>query len=273
MTKKQPRRHVYDSIAQLYDRARPGYPEALFDDIVAYADLTAGARILEIGCGTGQASLPLAQRGFALDCIELGAELAKVAREKLAPFPKATVIQADFDRVNLDRAPYDLVLSATAFHWLDPATRFDKVHRLLKARGALALFWHRPAVTAASNAFVDAAQQVYRDKAPELTRRYQPAVHPDEVATEYSELIPASGLFDRLAIRKHYVATNYSARAYTDLLATFSDHRALQPAVRHQLFRAIADLIQAEFAGRVTRETVALLYLARRKPAANVPVK
>lgn len=273
MSENLSRRRSYDKIARLYDRARPRYPAALFDDIVAYADLTAGARILEIGCGTGQASLPLAQRGFALDCIELGAQLAKFAREKLAPFPKATVIQADFDRVNLDRAPYDLVLSATAFHWLDPATRFDKVHRLLKARGALALFWHRPVVTAASNAFVDAAQQVYRDKAPELTRRYQPAVHPDEVATEYSELIPASGLFDDLEIRKHYKATEYSAGAYIDLLATFSDHRALAPAKRQHLFTAIEGLIHSQFSGAITRETVALLYLARRKPAANAPVK
>ena len=161
MAERQPRRFAYDQIARLYDRARPGYPAALFDDIVAYANLTADARILEIGSGTGQASVPLAQRGYALDCIELGVELAKVARENLARFPAVQVIRADYDRADLEPARYELVVSATAFHWLDPATRFVKAHRLLKARGALALFWHRPVVTAASRAFVDAAQQIY----------------------------------------------------------------------------------------------------------------
>ncbi len=263
MTTNQSRRQAYDQIAQLYDRARPSYPAALFDDIVAYAGLTADARILEIGCGTGQATLPLAQRGYALDCIELGAELAKVAQDNLASFPAAQVIHADFNTVDLTPARYELVLSATAFHWLDPATRFDKSHRLLKPGGTLALFWHRPVVTNVSRAFVDAIQEIYQEIAPELTRRYQPPPHPDEVGTEYAELIPASGLFDRLEIRKHYTATKYGATAYIELLDTFSDHRALDGAKRRQLFRAIEYLILSGFSGEVTRETVALLYLAQ----------
>jgi len=263
MTTNQSRRRAYDQIAQLYDRARPSYPAALFDDIVAYAGLTADARILEIGCGTGQATLPLAQRGYALDCIELGAELAKVARDNLASFPAAQVLHADFNTVDLAPARYELVLSATAFHWLNPGTRFDKAHRLLKPGGALALFWHRPVVTDASRPFVDAVQKVYKEIAPELTRRYQPPRRPDAVNTEYAELIPASGLFDRLAIRKHYTATKYRATAYIELLDTFSDHRALEEAKRRQLFRAIEYLIHSGFSGEVTRETVALLYLAQ----------
>jgi len=265
MTERLSRRLAYDPIARQYDRARPRYPAALFDDIFAYADLQPGARILEIGCGTGQASLPLAQRGYALDCVELGAALAEVAREKLAQFPKARVIQADFDKVGLAPAGYALVVAATAFHWLDPDTRFDNAQRLLKARGALALFWHRPVVTDISREFVDALQKVYRDIAPELTRRYHRPPAPDEVATEYDQLIPASGCFGELAIRKHYLATKYSAAAYTELLDTFSDHRALEPAKRRRLYRAIEALIRASFSGEVLRETVALLYLARRK--------
>ena len=266
MTERSSRRLAYDAIARQYDRARPRYPAALFDDIFAYADLKPGARILEIGCGAGQASLPLAQRGYALDCIELGAALAEFARENLAPFPNARVIQADFDTVALTPAAYDLIVSATAFHWLDPATRFGKAQRLLKARGALALFWHRPVVTDISRAFVDAVQQIYRDVAPELTRRYHRPPAPDDVSSEYTELIPASGRFDQLAIRKHYQAIKYGAAAYLELLDTFSDHRALQPALRRRLYRAIEALIVADFSGEVTRETVALLYLARSRP-------
>lgn len=273
MSENLSRRHSYDKIAQLYDRARPRYPAALFDDIIAYADLPADARILEIGCGTGQATLPLAQRGYAIDCIELGAELAKVARANLAPFPKVQVIQADFDTVALAPARYDLVLSATAFHWLDPATRFNKVHRLLQAGGTLALFWHRPVVTDTSGSFVDAVQRVYRDIAPELTRHYRRPPHPDAVTTEYAHLIPASGLFDQLAIRKHYTATQYSAATYIELLDTFSDHRALAPDKRRQLFGAIEDLIHAAYSGEIIRETVALLYLARRKSVSVVSGK
>lgn len=256
---------IHDQVAQRYDRARPGYPAALFDDIIACADLAADARILEVGCGTGQATLPLARRGYAIDCIEPGAQMVAIARANLAGFPAVTLTSIDFERFRAPPASYDLLLSATAFHWIDPEIRFRKAHHLLKPGGALALCWHRPVQTEASRHFVDAIQSVYKRFAPELTDEFENPPAPDRVTTEYEELIPASGCFARLEIRKHYVAAHYSASQYVDLLATFSDHQTLDAAKRHRLLSAIEALIAEEFAGAVIRETVALLYLARRK--------
>ena len=212
---------IHDQVAQRYDRARPGYPAALFDDIINYAGLAADARILEIGCGTGQATLPLAQRGYAIDCLEPGTQMAAIARANLANFPGVKVHGADFERFSHPPASYDLLLSATAFHWVDPKIRFRKAHDLLKSRAALALFWHRPVQTEASRDFVDAVQHIYNSVAPELTSDYVSPPHPDQVTTEYEDLIPASGYFAELEIQKHYVARTYSASAYVDLLATF----------------------------------------------------
>ncbi len=256
---------IHDQVAQLYDRARPGYPAALVDDVIAYAALVADARILEIGCGTGQATLPLAQRGYAIDCLEPGAQMAAIARANLANFPNVTVHQTNFERFSHPPASYDLLLSATAFHWVDPKIRFRKAHELLKPRGALALFWHRPVQTEASRDFTGAVQHIYKTVAPELTSDYVPPPHPDHVTTEYDDLIPASGCFSQLEILKHYVATTYSAHAYVDLLATFSDHQKLEASKRQRLLADIEQLIAEQFAGSVIRETVALLYLARRK--------
>ena len=170
-------RNSYDQVAPLYDRARPTYPAALFDDIVDYANLAEDARILEIGCGSGQATVPMAARGYAIDCIELGAQLAAIAREKLAQFPKARVINADFETVNLPACHYDIVFAATAFHWLDPTVRFKKAHELLKPAGTLALFWHRPVLTDVSWHAVNALQQVYTRVVPAMARDY--ALPPD----------------------------------------------------------------------------------------------
>ena len=258
-------RLIHDQVAQRYDRARPGYPAALFDDIIAYAGLAANARILEVGCGTGQATLPLARRGFALDCIEPGAQMIAIARANLADFPAVTLTCADFERFRAAPASYDLLLSATAFHWIDPEVRFRKAHELLKPGGTLALFWHRPVQTEASGEYVAAVQPVYMRIAPELTDGYEVPPAPDQATTEFEALIPASGCFTDLEIRKHYAVTTYSAGEYVSLLATFSDHQLLESSRRHRLLSAIETLIAAEFAGTVVRETVALLYLARRK--------
>lgn len=256
---------IHDQVAQRYDRARPGYPAALFDDIIAYAAPAADARILEAGCGTGQATLPLARRGYAIDCLEPGAQMAAIARANLAHFPAVTVHQTNFESFSHPPASYDLLLSATAFHWVDPRIRFRKARDLLKPRAALALFWHRPVQTQASREFTGAVQHIYKTVAPELTGDYKPPPHPDQAATEYEDLIPASGCFSELEIRKHYVAATYSANAYVDLLATFSDHQKLEAPKRQRLHAEIEKLIADQFAGSVIRETVALLYLARRK--------
>jgi len=264
MTETQRPLLIHDQVAQLYDRARPGYPAALFDDIITYAALAPEARILEVGGGTGQATLPLAQRGYAIDCLEPGAQMAAIARANLAGFPAVSVHLTDFERFACLPASYDLLLSATTFHWVDPKIRFRKAHDLLKSGAALALFWHRPVQTQASRDFTDAIQYVYQAVAPELTSDYMPPPHPDHVTTEYEDLIPASGCFSELEIRKHYVATTYSANAYVDLLATFSDHQKLEAHKRQRLRADIEKLITEQFAGSVIRETVALLYLARK---------
>ena len=257
-------RGSYNQIAGLYDRARPGYPEALFDDIVALSRIPPKGHILEVGCGTGQATVPMARRGFHIDAVELGGELAAIAAAKLARFPNAKVIHADFETMPMRRGHYDLLLSATAFHWIAPDLRFKRAYEALKPGRALALFWIRPALTDASRHFHDQLQEVYEQIAPQLTRYYARPPHPSEVNTEFADAIPASSLFDAPRIRKHLVATEYSADAYIDLLGTFSDHLLLPADSRRRLFDDIKALIDREFDGAIVREGVALLYVARR---------
>jgi SAM-dependent methyltransferase len=84
-------RNTFDRDALLYDKARPGYPDALFRDIIAFSNIPETGSILEIGCGTAQATLPFARRGYSIHCIELGASLAAVAERNLAPYPKVQV--------------------------------------------------------------------------------------------------------------------------------------------------------------------------------------
>src|SRR5574341_242905 len=91
------RRESFDEVAELYDKARPGYPHQLVDDLLELSDLGEGHRVLEIGSGSGQLTVPLAERGLSIVAVELGANLAGVARRKLTRFQYAEVVVADFD--------------------------------------------------------------------------------------------------------------------------------------------------------------------------------
>jgi SAM-dependent methyltransferase len=91
--------------------------------------------VLEIGCGMGQATLPFARRGYPILCVELGENLAAVARRNLSPYPRAEVLTADFEDVLLPGEAFNLAISATAFHWLGPAGAYQKVARALRPGG------------------------------------------------------------------------------------------------------------------------------------------
>ena len=131
-------RSTFNQDAERYDRARPGYPAALFDDLAELTSIGAGSRVLEIGPGTGQATRPLAERGCRVVAELHGADPAALARRNLAGFPSVDVVNAAFEAWPLPVEPFDLVLAATAFHWIDPSVRADKIADALRPGGFLA---------------------------------------------------------------------------------------------------------------------------------------
>src|SRR5579875_2189998 len=125
-------RHIFNSAAQLYHRARPDYPAELYTALIRAAGLEPGDRLLEVGCATGKATLPLARRGYPITCLEPGPDLAAEARRNLAGFD-AEVIETTFE----DWQPrggesFSLVYAATAWHWVDPAVRYRRARAALR---------------------------------------------------------------------------------------------------------------------------------------------
>jgi SAM-dependent methyltransferase len=256
-------RETFDTAAERYDRARPGYPARLFDDLVALAGLEPGARVLEIGCGTGQATVPLAERGFRIVAVELGPALAAVARRNLAGFPSVEVVVANFEDWPLPPEPFDLVVSATAFHWLDPLIRLEKTAAALRPSGSLAVIMTEH-VAGGSLAFFADAQRCYE--------RWDPATPPDlhllpaEQIPTGAEEIDRSGLFESATVRRYERDLAYSSVSYLDVLLTYSGHLALPPEARAGLLDCIASLIDGPFGGRIEKRYLNELCLARRNP-------
>ena len=256
-------RSTFDGVASLYDEVRPGYPERLFDDLVSLSGTGPGARTLEIGCGTGQATLPLARRGYCLLCVELGANLAAVARTKLADYPKARVLACSFEEWPPEEAAFDLVVSATAFHWVDHRVRYRKSARVLRPGGSLALVWHRADPEGSSEGFIEALEDVHRREAPELAPERQPSRldrEPDKAGE-----IERSGFFERPEERAYRFGVAHDAESYLRLLGTYSAHRSLDEETRRRLFVAVGRLIDEEYGGRVIEGYRSELYVSRKR--------
>lgn len=264
MNEKTYLRTTFDQDASLYEKVRPGYPNALFEDIIKFSKIAEDGRILEIGCGTAQATLPFAERGYAIHCIELGANLAAIAKRKLSAYPKVQVSVGNFEEYPLEERTFDLVISATAFHWIDPEVGYRKAAEVLKPDGALALFWNKPVQTQVSADFVQSIQNVYERVVPEMAKRFPGLVHPDAVPTPIKDEIDRSRLFGEVTVLKYNWETEYTAQAYVNLLNTYSDHIALERDIRAELFDGIENLIETDFDGRIVKEHLSILYLAHR---------
>jgi trans-aconitate methyltransferase len=268
-------RQTFDTVADLYADTRPGYPAALFDDVIEKAGLAARVEaqtdtttsnappLLEIGCGTGQATLDFALRGLSVDCVELGANLAAQARRQLAAFPRVRVHTADFETWTTERR-YRLVYSATAYHWLNPATRQQQIATLLKPGGWLAIWHSYPVRGAAGHAFAEASQAIYTSSAPALAARFRGLPEPSAIPCPERDQLATLGIFSELESRTYCWQQRSTAEEFVRRTATYSDHQLLAPTERTALLEGLARLIDEQFGGSVVTDHVTVLHMARK---------
>jgi len=254
---------TFDSAADRYQQARPEYPAQLYDTLIDMAGLDAGDRLVEVGCATGKATLPLARRGFQIMCIEIGPRLAAAARHNLASLPHVTVINSAFETWHPPVGErFDLVFAATAWHWIDPTLRYQRAWQLLRPGGHLA-FW------SATHVFPDGGdpffvniQDVY-DQIGEGLPRDATWPRPGQLPDSRDE-IEQSGLFADVVVRHFDWEISYTAQEYLQLLDTFSGHIAMQAWKRQHLYAEISRRLQQRPGGRLRRHWGAVLHVARR---------
>uniref|UniRef100_A0AAU2JM96 Class I SAM-dependent methyltransferase n=1 Tax=Streptomyces sp. NBC_00049 TaxID=2903617 RepID=A0AAU2JM96_9ACTN len=130
----------FDSAAALYGAARPGYPPALFDAVEELAGRPlAGARVADVGAGTGIATALLHARGADVLAVEPGDGMAAEFRRANPGIP---LVRGDGDRLPLATGAFDLLTYAQAWHWTDTERSVPEVRRVLRPGGALALWWN-----------------------------------------------------------------------------------------------------------------------------------
>lgn len=265
---RQSDRATFDLAARLYQQARPDYPPALYDDLVCLAALQPGDELLEIGCASGKATIPLARRGFRITCVEIGSALAAEARHNLAPFSDVQIVEADFDTWEPKQtAAFALVFAATAWHWLDPATRYQKAWKLLRPGGYLAFWGATHVFPPGGDPFFYEIQDVYE----EIGEGLPPGAgwpRPGELPDDRAE-IEATGLFVDVTVRHFDWEITYTADEYVRLLETFSGHIAMAQWKRDRLYGEIRRRVTGRPGGRLRRHWGAVLHLARRRDDAD----
>lgn len=260
-------RQTFNTRAEAYDKWRPRYPEKLFEHVISLSGIQDGGAIIEVGCGTGQATEPFLKKGYDVTAVELGENLAEFTKRKLAKFPNLKVITGAFENQPSVENKFDLLVSATAFHWVDPNTRYERAWSCLRPNGAIALSWNEHVEGTQPEPFFDAVQKVYSEVVPELSLRYKGLLRPDKLIElkDYGEEIRASGFFDSVVTRTYQWDITYDSASYIGMLSTFSDVIDLEQGKREELLTKIANLIDTQFGGRVVKTYLTVLHVAKRR--------
>ena len=255
----------FDSVSAAYDKYRPGYVDELYRAIFAYAPVDAASRVLEIGPGSGQATQPILQTGCRLTAVECGERFSQRLREKFGGYPGFEVLTGKFEDVPLPPESFDLIFSATAFHWIPEKEGYEKVHALLKRGGTFARFANHPfraqndpALAEELDSLYAAYYDAYYKKERKIVSEYT-----EKQAGDTAQLAEKYGFSD-VSYRLFYRERRFSAAEYVALLGTYSDHIAIEQTLRQEFFRKIEEAIRRRGNVITIRDTMDL-QLARKR--------
>lgn len=258
---------MFNEVPELYDRVRPTYPAALFTDLVAIAGVDERSSVLEVGCGSGQATRPLAALGCTVFAVEPGAELAELARQRLVDLPNVAVETSTFEAWDSHDRHFDLLVAASSWHWIDPSVSWRRAHEVLRPQGWMALLGH----VVVRQPF---EPEVYAETA-DLHQRFAPGntdwAHPPlagEVRATGQGWGPPNedhdDLFGRTVVRWYPMAQRFDGAGFANLLRTLSPYRRLDRAVREPLLDAIAERIRTQLGDTATRRYLGVLRIGQR---------
>ncbi len=249
-----------------YDRARPDYPAWIFDRLTSARALFPGAITLEIGAGSGLATRHLLARGASpITLLEpderLAAHLGTALNEADTP-PEVDIQTLSFEDASLPDGHYDLIVSATAFHWIEPEAGFEKARRLLKPGGTLALFWNVFQDLDKPDPFHDATRSLLSPLAS------SPSGAPDTVPfaldRERRQAEAAAAGLMLHEYRESRWAYELRAADIAHLYGNFSSIQRLLGEEKRALLEALVEIARTRFDGRVTRNMTSCLYQFRR---------
>ncbi|QDR79531.1 class I SAM-dependent methyltransferase [Sporomusa termitida] len=250
---------TFNEVASLYHAIRPRYPQELFNDLFRLTSLPQHARILEIGAGTGIATLELIKRGFHVVALEPGAQMASFLKENLKEY-KPEVVVSTFEAWTPPKEPFDLVVSFTAFHWLDPQTRYQRIYNILAHKGYLAIVKYHHVAGGDQEFFYEVQKYYQKYKPNDLELKL---IEPSKFKPHYQDFYN-NALFKESITCNYLTEETYSCAEYEQLLLTYSDHRMLEEKKRLMLLNDIGKLIDQNYGGQIRKCYLHQLIVAGR---------
>ena len=251
------KRNWYSPVADIYYNARPNYSKELIDQSVILTQLSSDASILEVGCGPGNVTVPFAQFGFSMTCLEPNSDFCHLAQRNCTPYPNVIVQNFSFEEWELEVKQFNAVLYANAFHWIPSEIRYSKTAAALQDNGFLILLWNL--TPEPKYEVYKAIEEVYQAYAPSFVR-YEGAEVQAEILRGFEQEILDSSFFKELVVKQIACEVTYSIDDYLKLLRTL---RRLEPQVQELLFAGLREKLK-QIGDSVKLSFLSAVHIARK---------
>jgi SAM-dependent methyltransferase len=255
------RKNWYSSVADAYNKVRPRYPQEIITRAVEIAQLTPDSKILELGCGPGNATVAFAKYGFSMLCLEPSPAACQFAIKNCAAYPNVNIQQTTFEEWELTPHQFNAVLAATSFHWMNPETAYAKAAEALKDNGTLILLWNmtpQPDYEVYQN-----LQEIYKIYAP-ASARYEDTTDQEKIVKSFGEKAVNSQKFKDLISGYIICEVTYNVEDYLLLLGTLSPYLKLEPGIRDSLFAALRKKINQLYGGKIDISYISAFQVMRK---------
>lgn len=254
----------FDVFAETYHTVRPGYPAQLYEDVNEVCGFDGTARLLEVGAGSGIATVELAKLGSKIVAIEPGSHLAAIAREQTKGCKNVEVREEAFEDFQ-STGRFDAVLAFTSFHWLKGDGKYQRMLELLNDTGNLVLAWNyflqaKTPVTAAVN---EVYHQLLSDVYPGQMDVQKVNEGVFSVFTRREQRIIQNPLFYSAFMKKYLVEYNYDANTYPKLLNTYPKVVGVKEDRRERFLQRISEVVAVH--GKISVPVLTSLIICRRK--------
>lgn len=255
---------TFDTVADTYEKLRPGYVNELYQTIFEYKPINNLSRVVEIGIGSGQATLPFLKSGCELTAVDYGENFCKICRDKFEEYPNFSAVSGKFEDVDFKKSEYDLIYSASAFHWIPEEIGYKKVYEILKTGGVFARFANHPYRDKGKSELSEEINQIYADYYYTYhNKKQEPLIEYSEEQAQSRALIAEKYAFTDIQYKLFFRTRTFTANEYRMLLGTYSDHIAIEEKVRTEFFQKIEDAINRH-GGEITIYDTIDLQLARK---------
>lgn len=247
-------RRIFDTIPDQFDKYRPRYTKALFDDLIAYAGITPEKSVLELGPGTGQATDPILDTGCDYHAIELGEHLCAKMTEKYGDRNNFHIVNDDFITHDFGKQQFDLIYSAATIQWIGEPTAFTKTFSLLKPGGVLAMMLTRGDYRKPNEALYQTIQKVY-------DAHYKPEIPYTHGGFRYTAA-PEYGYTD-FETREYFGERVFTADEYAAFSGTHCDHLVIPEPHKTALFDGLRRAV-LDAGDRIVFADTFVLHLAKK---------